>query len=206
MNNKTIFIFVSFLFSISLIFAAGYHLANDIRGGTFKGNFVFTGDVDFTDATITGVSSDGLPVGSIVPLATQIVPVDWKECNGEILNITDYNELYNVIGTTFGGDGITNFSLPDLRGEFIRGFDNGRGVDDSRTLGSFQNHSFQDHKHSLSHNYGQFYKVYTGNWNGKKRPWWNGIVSIEILDPDTGNVANDTKPRNVAMKYIIKIN
>jgi microcystin-dependent protein len=43
-------------------------------------------------------------------------PVGWLMCNGQILPISDYTALYNLIGTTYGGDGQTTFGLPDLRG------------------------------------------------------------------------------------------
>lgn len=43
-------------------------------------------------------------------------PVGWAFCNGQLLPISDYETLFNLIGTTYGGDGVTNFALPDLRG------------------------------------------------------------------------------------------
>lgn len=49
---------------------------------------------------------------------------DYKLCDGSLLAIMDYPELYENVGTAFGGDGINNFALPDLRGRFIVGYDN----------------------------------------------------------------------------------
>ena len=60
-------------------------------------------------------------------------------CNGSAVSRATYADLFTAIGTTFGiGNGSTTFNLPDLRGEFIRGWDNGRNVDPGRALGSFQ--------------------------------------------------------------------
>jgi microcystin-dependent protein len=74
------------------------------------------------------------------------VPDGWLPCDGRALKSTDFPTLYDRIGTTYGngsagmgaGSG-TNFNAPDLRAEFIRGLDRGRGVDANRTVGSFQN-------------------------------------------------------------------
>jgi microcystin-dependent protein len=43
-------------------------------------------------------------------------PVGWNFCDGALLQITEFSTLYNLIGTTYGGDGKTTFALPDLRG------------------------------------------------------------------------------------------
>jgi len=78
-------------------------------------------------------------VGSVVAFASSTLPPDYLECNGAAVSRTTYAALFARIGTTYGaGNGTTTFNLPDLRGEFIRGWDNGRGADASRTLGSWQ--------------------------------------------------------------------
>jgi microcystin-dependent protein len=43
-------------------------------------------------------------------------PLGWALCNGQLINISDSDALYSLIGTTYGGDGVSNFALPDLRG------------------------------------------------------------------------------------------
>lgn len=90
-----------------------------------------------------------VPTAGIVYVASNSVPVGFLKANGAAVNRTVYAALFASIGTTFGaGDGATTFNLPDLRGEFIRGWDDGRGVDTGRTLGSSQNHAFQQHNHT----------------------------------------------------------
>jgi len=84
------------------------------------------------------LSNDDI-IGAVTAFPTQTAPSGWLECNGAALSRTAYANLFAIIGTTFGeGDGSTTFNLPDLRGEFIRGLDNGRGVDIGRILGSWQ--------------------------------------------------------------------
>lgn len=80
------------------------------------------------------------PPGQIGAFARTTAPTGWLKANGAAVSRTTYNALFAAIGTTFGvGDGSSTFNLPDLRGEFIRGLDDGRGVDAGRLLGSAQN-------------------------------------------------------------------
>lgn len=67
-----------------------------------------------------------------------VLPSGWLKENGDMLLIADYPELYDVIGTMFGGDGVTTFALNDTRGHHRRGWDDGRGIDPGRVLGSTQ--------------------------------------------------------------------
>lgn len=80
-----------------------------------------------------------LPAGAIISLATSTAPSGFLKANGAEVSRATYSKLFEVIGTTFGeGDGSTTFKLPDLRGEFIRGWDDGKGVDAGRIFGSWQ--------------------------------------------------------------------
>lgn len=55
-------------------------------------------------------------IGTILPWAVNWAPVGWLPCNGQQLAINQYQALYSLIGTTYGGNGTTTFNLPDLRG------------------------------------------------------------------------------------------
>ncbi len=77
------------------------------------------------------------PAGTVDYFANVTAPNGYLECNGQSVSTTTYAELFAAIGYLYGGSGAT-FILPDLRGEFIRGADNGRGVDAARVLGSSQ--------------------------------------------------------------------
>ncbi len=65
------------------------------------------------------------PIGSIVAFAGPPVnlPDNWMVCDGRKLSSIDFRELHSKIGVTWGGDGVPNFYLPDLRGMFLRGVD-----------------------------------------------------------------------------------
>lgn len=79
------------------------------------------------------------PTGSVAMYPVATIPTGWLKANGAAISRTTYSALFAAIGTTYGaGDGSTTFNLPDLRGEFIRGFDDGRGVDSGRVFGSLQ--------------------------------------------------------------------
>lgn len=76
-------------------------------------------------------------------------PPGWLKANGAAVSRTAYAALFAEIGTTHGaGNGFDTFNLPDLRGEFVRGWDDGRGVDAGRSVGSRQGDANKAHTHS----------------------------------------------------------
>ena len=64
-------------------------------------------------------------VGEIRMFAGNFAPAGWMFCEGQLLPISEYETLFNLIGTTYGGDGQTTFALPDLRGRVPVHFGNG---------------------------------------------------------------------------------
>lgn len=139
-----------------------------------------------------------VPVGTIFYLAGNVLPAGYLKCNGAELSRTLYSDLFDQIGATYGvGDGSTTFLLPDLRGEFIRGWDDGRGVDSNRVFGSFQadliktipNVWLWSGAESTSGFAGG--ATYNGRGSTQSRPsgWPNGT---------------ETRPRNLAMLACIK--
>ena len=173
----------------------------------------------------------GVPTGAVFCVAVATIPTGYLECNGAPVSRTTYAALFSFIGTQYGaGNGSSTFNLPDLRGEFVRGFDNGRGVDSGRGIGSSQSGQNLSHDHDADasatsnvsdpghrHNargYGNDDdggNQFTGSGNNSVRnnaieDATTGIsvatnVSIDV-DNDGGNEA---RPRNVAMMYIIKV-
>lgn len=76
-------------------------------------------------------------------------PTGWLKANGAAVSRTAYADLFAAIGTTYGsGDGFNTFNLPDMRGVFPRGLDDGRGLDSDRSIGSYQSDDFKSHSHS----------------------------------------------------------
>lgn len=145
------------------------------------------------------------------------VPDGWLPCNGAAISRTTYARLFNVIGTTYGnGNGSTTFNLPDLRGEFVRGLDNGRGVDAGRVLGSGQLDALQNitgtfqvgfnYRHAIQNTGGAF--IETGYTHTNIPSVSSGAQSGHVIATfDASRVArtaDETRPRNVAMNYIIK--
>jgi len=137
------------------------------------------------------------PVGSIIIYAASAAPSGWLECDGSNVNRATFPNLFNAIGSTFGaGDGSTTFGLPDLRGEFVRGWDNGRGVDDGRGFGTAQSDEFKSHTHEIeTFNDSSFSGPRAGNTNE------TGERNTFSSEPAGGN---ETRPRNIALMYIIK--
>ncbi|NOU48616.1 MAG: phage tail protein [Bacteroidales bacterium] len=67
-------------------------------------------------------------LGQISAFGFGFAPMGWVTCQGQLLNISEYDTLYSLIGTTFGGDGSTTFGVPDLRGRTIVGIGQGPGL------------------------------------------------------------------------------
>lgn len=151
-----------------------------------------------------------LPPGIIGWFARSTAPAGWLKANGAAISRTTYAALFAEIGITFGaGDGSTTFALPDLRGEFLRGWDDGRGIDAGRALGSGQLDQLQGHLHDLSN------QVRTngggGTGSGNLRTNSDGSASITAGAPYAAEGANgtprvgaETRPRNLALLACIK--
>jgi microcystin-dependent protein len=124
---------------------SSFSLANGVNGDFLQ---VLSGSIQF-NSTIPG----GIPTGTVVPYAANSAPSGWVICDGSLYGRTALDpspqvNLFGVIGTTYGiGDGLTTFAIPDLRGMFVRGFDNGRGIDPLRAFGTTQADAFKSHNH-----------------------------------------------------------
>lgn len=80
-----------------------------------------------------------VPVGSVFYMATSTPPDGYLVCDGSEKDREDYAALFAAVGTVFGiGNGVSTFNLPDLRGEFVRGWDTGGSLDPGREFGSDQ--------------------------------------------------------------------
>jgi microcystin-dependent protein len=176
----------------------------------------------------------GVPSGSVFCMAVATVPSGYLECNGAAVSRTTYAALFAIIGTAYGtGNGSSTFNLPDLRGEFVRGFDNGRGVDNGRSIASSQSSQFGQHnhnvsasssssvtdpghKHTMNFNIGNI--ISSGGAFGMKdsgtadrmNTATTGIsvsTTTSISQSNRGGTSNssETRPRSIAMMYIIKV-
>ncbi len=142
------------------------------------------------------ISTAPVFAGGVLLSAGQSVPYGYLECNGTPYSRTTYAALFSTIGTVFGaGDGSTTFNVPDLRGEFIRGWDNGRGLDPGRVFGSAQVDLLRSHVH------------YTGSESTRTiQVDGMGLAKLgegaNFATSATGGT--ETRPFNVALMFCIK--
>jgi len=135
--------------------------------------------------------------GEVFAYAKSTPPPHSLECNGAQLSRSAYAALFAVIGTTFGATGgSTTFNLPDLRGEFIRGWDHGRGADAARIFGSWQADAFRSHTHGVPG-----YNLVSGSGI----PWynWGGPATCSSQPNTDASGGAETRPRNRALLYCI---
>ena len=148
-----------------------------------------------TRQAIGALAPPGVPAGAIITSACINAPLGYLRCNGAALSRTTYATLFSQIGTRFGaGDGSTTFNVPDLRGEFLRGWDNGRGADNGRALGSFQGDAFRSHYHVLSSTLVSAGSNQTAA-GATDTGGWGFTTSVG---------GTETRPRNVAVAFYIK--
>lgn len=175
---------------------------------------------------LLGASNFGLILpGDIVFHAKSTAPSGFLKANGAAVSRTTYADLFAEIGTAFGaGDGSTTFTLPDLRGEFLRGWDDGRGVDASRAFGSAQGGQMTGHTHTtpFAFDAGSFYSLgvvspvnsplfSTSGVSAYYKTMINngasaGPISVQaaLTSGVTLTDGAETRPRNVALLACIK--
>ncbi len=160
--------------------------------------------------------SDFCPSGQIGLFAMDYAPQGWLKANGAALSRTVYAALFAAIGTRFGaGDGHSTFNLPDLRGEFPRFWDDLRGVDAGRVLGSWQSDAIRNITAQM-YLYGQDGSSSQGAFGfrkqGERGLVWSrndnnaGVVMDFWLDASkVVPTAQENRPRNIALLACIKI-
>jgi microcystin-dependent protein len=98
-------------------------------------------DILFNDNSTMSTAAPGM----IAFFAANTTPAGWLKANGATISRSVYSALFGVIGTLYGaGDGSTTFLLPDCRGYFPRSWDDGRGVDSGRAIGSLQSDAMRN--------------------------------------------------------------
>lgn len=163
-----------------------------LTGATFIGPVVLpTGDPTlalqattkaYVDAQVVATNPSLVPTGAIMAFYRSSPPTGWLECNGQ--STAGYPSLV-AIGV---------IATPDLRGEFVRGWDNGKGTDPGRSLGSTQLDELKSHTHQA-----KGISNLTGASNGFN---WDGVSNDTRTTLATGG--SETRPRNIALMYCIK--
>ena len=170
----------------------------------------------------------GVPSGAVFCMAVATVPSGYLECNGAAVSRTTFAALFAIIGTQYGsGNGSTTFNIPDLRGEFVRGFDNGKGTDSGRSIASAQSSNNLSHGHSVSasvndsgHNHATSLgnkRVFlvggsqhvgfggAGGYPGQDFSMSNANTGISVSISQNNAGGSEARPRNIAMMYVIKV-
>ena len=197
-----------------------------------------TGQIRFNTQTVEfegyngsawGGLASGVPVGTILAHAANTPPSGFLECNGSNISRSTYATLFSTISTTFGvGDGSSTFALPDLRGQFIRGWANTGSTDASRVFGSTQTDQNKNHTHTtdsttltggirkISEGFGAggsasgvFTKTADGNNTITGSSSTSPVGGVDFDGTHTHTISSsgggtEARPTNLALMYIIK--
>jgi phage-related tail fiber protein len=166
------------------------------------------GTTEIADGAVTaakiGFTINSVPTGAVFHFAASTPPTGYLKANGDTVpNGTgtvqgisaNFSTLYAILGSTYGSAG----KLPDLRGEFLRGWDDGRGIDSGRAFGSAQADELKSHTHLFS------LASPTIGFNAETLA--NGA---RVIQPATNNAptnatgGTETRPRNIALLACIK--
>ncbi len=161
------------------------------------------------------VYMSGVPVGTVIAWSGVKAPVGYLECAGQILSAKTYPDLFAVLGHIYDGTAQLDshqFKLPDYRGEFLRGWDHERGIDQNRDMGSRQGDTIRNIT-------GGFAAAGAVSWQAANGPFKlagsNAGMAISgtsqiygtIMDFNSSLVvptANENRPRNITVMYCIK--
>jgi len=174
--------------------------------------------ITFNDTSTITSANYLVPVGSVMAFPATSNPTGWLKLNGAPLNRTDYPALWayaqvsgNIVteavwtatntGSFSTGNLSTTFRIPDLRGEFVRGWDNSRGVDSGRGIGVFQQFDIQSHSHTTEV-FADRSSGALGNLVYGDEKTYNPPGSIYLTSSIVGGT--ETRPRNISLLYCIK--
>ncbi|MDQ7987292.1 tail fiber protein [Pseudomonas sp. G34] len=152
-------------------------------------------------ATTEFVQDNSTPKGTVAHFAMSSPPAGWLKANGAAVSRATYSDLFAAIGTTFGaGNGSSTFNLPDLRGEFIRSWSDGRtDLDGGRSFGTVQDQLLQGHTHSGNATL-SFLRAGAGGIGG---PAAAALTSLST-DSTSGGLSGETRPHNIALLACIR--
>lgn len=162
---------------------------------------------DYTDIVV--------PVGVILPFATENIPSTFMECAGFELDRNEYEELFNRIGYMYGGTD-PMFKLPDYQDYFIRGFDPDGVADPNNTsrlrddgtsgaiIGSKQDDDFESHTHGYYYIFATAdYSIITESKLVRYKISGTSYISRTLENQDDG--ISETRPENVRVIYAIRV-
>ncbi|WP_232253723.1 tail fiber protein [Pseudomonas glycinae] len=158
-----------------------------------------------------------VPVGAVLSFPMGVVPAGYLELDGSVQSIATYPDLAAYLGTTFnkGDEGAGNFRLPESRGEFLRGWDHGRGVDAGRAIGSYQLDSLQNITGQYAANNGVqlaatgtvggvFSATAAGGTQLPAGTASTGVINMSFDASRVARTSTETRPRNLTVMWCIK--
>jgi phage-related tail fiber protein len=173
--------------------------------------------VDGTLNVTGNITGDGtVPPGTLIFHCGNTAPAGFLKANGATISRSTYADLFAALGTTFGaGNGSTTFNLPDLRGEFPRGWDDGRGVDSGRTFGGTQGDAIRNLTGQFAlrgtnggfDSFGSTGQSILGGGQSSTFPSAFGSSGSQSVILNASNqvpTANENRPRNIALLACIK--
>ena len=193
--------------------AAAQSRANDAY------NLAAQADSKATQAlALGGELARACPAGQVASFARPYAPDGWLPCNGSAVSRSTYAALFQAISTYFGaGDGWSTFNIPDLRGEFVRGWDAGRTLDYGRAFASVQGDAIRNMTGYFATIYSNSDTAYDDGvlrWSAIGAFGWHsgqshGSPNATGVNPsfDASRqvpTAGENRPRNVALLYCIK--
>ncbi|MDH0176381.1 phage tail protein [Aeromonas dhakensis] len=166
------------------------------------------GDLNQIAKSIQSIAFSAYPVGAPIPWPTAVPPSGFLAMTGQSFSATTYPKLAQAY---------PSLVLPDMRGEFVRGFDGGRGVDPGRSILSGQSDQIVSHSHDLTHAKGanpggvlasasayaaQFFTTAADLWQRPPGTGWTGGATGLTTTVSTGGA--ESRPRNIAFYYIVR--
>ena len=167
----------------------------------------------------------GIPSGTILAFAGPVTPPGYLWCNGASLSRAQYPALFAAIGTNWGSADANSFNLPETQGMFLRGLDMGAANDPDRStrtavkpggatsnnVGSLQGHAFQTHYHEIETGTlaGSAYRFNVPAADQQKALTGQATNLTAVNRAASGAksqpTANETRPINVSVQFMIKI-
>ena len=164
-----------------------------LGAGTTNGDSVRYEQLTSLQNSLTALNDE--LIGVILPWPSQSANnAGWLKCNGQPVSRTTYAKLFAKIGTNFGaGDGSTTFNLPDIRGRWVRGWDDGKGIDTGRVAFTTQASAVHSHTHTFTTGAAgaHAHQVAADNYSSALNPVTTPMTNLKALcafsQTDAGN-------------------
>jgi microcystin-dependent protein len=183
----------------------------EVSGGKFRvkdggvTDAKLAGTLNLSSKTVTLPATIALPAGAVMPFAMNSAPAGWLAANGSNVSRSTYAALFSAVGTTYGaGDGSTTFTLPDLRGYFVRGSGTNSDGTAAGTFGAKQADLLKNHTHDVSDVRPNSSQV--GVQGGANFIWQASTSTVirTTTGPNDSLGGTETRPANIALLYCIK--